>query len=301
MNPRGSRNILIYLLVIVSAVAVLFTLFSSPLSGPEEIPISRVISMAARGDLQSIEVKGDRLNVTAANEDTFISRKEAGASVVETLERAGIDPVASKVEITVKGSSGLNSLFAVLFNFLPLIFFGAILLFMMRQAQSNTNQTFSFGRSRARMSTCNTPNVSFSDVAGVDEAKEELQEVVEFLKFPERFLALGAKIPSGVLLVGPPGTGKTLLARAVSGEAGVPFFSISGSEFVEMFVGVACDPDAYACERKVVLPLLENLDKGALYLADRNFCDGPLIERFLKPEWMQMVGCRRTLSPALPA
>ncbi len=142
------------------------------------------------------------------------------------------------MKVVVKGSSGLGNLFGLLINFLPLIIFGGILLFMMRQAQGNTSQTFSFGRSRARMFVGNSPAVSFSDVAGVEEAKEELQEVVEFLKFPERFLSLGARIPKGVLLVGPPGTGKTLLARAVAGEAGVPFFSISGSEFVEMFVGV---------------------------------------------------------------
>ena len=144
----------------------------------------------------------------------------------------------SRVNVTVKGSGGLSAIFGLLFNFLPLIFFGAVLLFMMRQAQGNTNQTFSFGRSKARMFMGNAPQVSFSDVAGVEEAKEELQEVVEFLKYPERFLRLGAKIPKGVLLVGPPGTGKTLMARAVAGEAGVPFFNISGSEFVEMFVGV---------------------------------------------------------------
>ena len=138
----------------------------------------------------------------------------------------------------MKGQSGLSSFVGIMINFLPLIIFGAVLLFMMRQAQGNTNQTFSFGRSRARMFMGNSPQVSFSDVAGVEEAKEELLEVVEFLKYPERFLALGAKIPKGVLLIGPPGTGKTLMARAVAGEAGVPFFSISGSEFVEMFVGV---------------------------------------------------------------
>ena len=109
---------------------------------------------------------------------------------------------------------------------------------MMRQAQGSTSQTFSFGKSKAKVFDSDNPTVSFSDVAGVDEAKEELQEVVEFLKSPERFLALGAKIPRGVLLMGPPGVGKTLLAKAVAGEAGVPFFSISGSEFVEMFVGV---------------------------------------------------------------
>jgi cell division protease FtsH len=121
---------------------------------------------------------------------------------------------------------------------LPLIFFGAILLFMMRQAQGSNNQALSFGKSRARMFMGNKPTITFQDVAGVEEAKQELQEVVEFLKYPEKFAALGARIPKGVLLVGPPGTGKTLLSRAVAGEAGVPFFSISGSEFVEMFVGV---------------------------------------------------------------
>ena len=126
----------------------------------------------------------------------------------------------------------------MLISFLPLILFGGVLLFMMRQAQGNNNQTLSFGRSRARMFVGTKATVTFFDVAGVPEAKQELEEVVEFLKYPERFQALGARIPSGVLLVGPPGTGKTLLARAVAGEAGVPFFSISGSEFVEMFVGV---------------------------------------------------------------
>ena len=119
-----------------------------------------------------------------------------------------------------------------------MLLIGALLFFMFRQAQGTNNQALSFGKSRARMFLGNKTVVTFHDVAGVDEAKTELQEVVEFLKYPEKFNALGARIPRGVLLVGPPGTGKTLLARAVAGEAGVPFFSISGSEFVEMFVGV---------------------------------------------------------------
>ena len=238
MSSRWMRNSFIYLLIIVAVLAIFFNIFSAPLGGDSEIPISQVISMAAKGRVDSIVVKGDKLTVITTVGDTVTSRKEAGASVVEILERSGVDPVASNVDVTVKGSSGLSSLFGVLINFLPLIFFGAILLFMMRQAQGSTNQTFSFGRSRARMFVGNSPAVSFSDVAGVNEAKEELQEVVEFLKYPERFLSLGARIPRGLLLMGPPGTGKTLLARAVAGEAGVPFFSISGSEFVEMFVGV---------------------------------------------------------------
>ena len=238
MDGRAMRRSLIYLLIIVAITAIVFTLFSDSVGGSQEISINEVVSLAARGDLAVIEIRGNDLDILTVSGEALTSRKEAEASVVELLERAGVDPLTTKIEIVVKGSSGLSSLFGILFNFLPLIFFGAILLFMMRQAQGNSNQTFSFGRSRARVATGNGPTVSFDDVAGVEEAKEELLEVVEFLKFPERFLALGAKIPKGVLLVGPPGTGKTLMARAVSGEAGVPFFAISGSEFVEMFVGV---------------------------------------------------------------
>ena len=237
MNSRWMRNSFIYLLIVVAVFAVLFTLFSG-VGGPEEVPLSRVVSMARGGEVETIEVSGDKLTVTTIRGESFTSMKEERSSIYEILQGAGIDPVTSNFAIAVRGSSGLGSLFGILLNFLPLIFFGAVLLFMMRQAQGNTNQTFSFGRSRARMMVGNQPTISFSDVAGVEEAKIELEEVVEFLKFPERFLTLGARIPRGVLLVGPPGTGKTLLAKAVAGEAGVPFFSISGSEFVEMFVGV---------------------------------------------------------------
>ena len=230
------RKTLVYFLVIAGVTAVVFTLLSGSLGGSEELSINEVITMASRGQVESIEVKGDSLTVTTFSGESFESRKESGSSIVEILREAEVDP--SRVDVVVRGSGGLSSMLGLLFNFLPLIFFGAVLLFMMRQAQGSSNQTFSFGRSKARMFMGNAPQVSFSDVAGVEEAKEELQEVVEFLKYPERFLALGAKIPKGVLLVGPPGTGKTLMARAVAGEAGVPFFNISGSEFVEMFVGV---------------------------------------------------------------
>ena len=238
MKTRWMRSSFIYLLILVAVVAIFYTFFSGSMGNSNEIPITEVVSLAASGDVDLIEVDKDRLTVSLTNGNVYTSRKEDGASIVESLARAGVDPVASNIRVVVKGSGGLGSLLGLLINFLPLIFFGAILLFMMRQAQGNTSQTFSFGRSRAKMFVGNSPAVSFEDVAGVEEAKEELQEVVEFLKFPERFLVLGAKIPKGVLLVGPPGTGKTLLARAVAGEAGVPFFNISGSEFVEMFVGV---------------------------------------------------------------
>ena len=238
MSPRLMRNSFIYLLITVAVLAIFFTLFSDALGGSKEIPVSEVLSRSLRGEIERIEVRGDRLAVFSTSGESYSSRKEEGASMLDMLSSAGVATGASGVLVDVKGTGGLGSLFSILINFLPLIFFGAILLFMMRQAQGNSNQTFSFGKSRARMFVGNGPAVSFDDVAGVEEAKEELQEVVEFLKVPERFVSLGAKIPKGVLLIGPPGTGKTLLARAVAGEAGVPFLSISGSEFVEMFVGV---------------------------------------------------------------
>ena len=237
MNPHWLRNTIVYLVVAVAIVMVFYTFVSGP-SDSGERSISSIVQLAKEGRLDSIVVSGDTLTVTTREGQVFTSRKEEGASVLEMLREAGVPTGEGGVEIQVKGSSGLSNIFGLLFNFLPLIFFGAILLFMMRQAQSSNSQTMSFGRSRARMFVGNKPSVTFSDVAGVEEAKVELEEIVEFLKYPERFVALGARVPRGVLLVGPPGTGKTLLARAVAGEAGVPFFSISGSEFVEMFVGV---------------------------------------------------------------
>jgi cell division protease FtsH len=155
------------------------------------------------------------------------------------LDQVGVSPERlSQIEYHVEKSSGLGDLAPLLGAIVPFVFMLAFLGFMMRQAQAGNSQALSFGRSRARMMTGDTPTVSFDDVAGVEEAKQELQEIVEFLSEPDKFIALGAKIPKGVLMMGPPGCGKTLMARAVAGEAGVPFFSISGSEFVEMFVGV---------------------------------------------------------------
>ena len=238
MNPRSMRSIFIYLLIVVAVVAIFFTVFSEQFSDSTEVPISKVITMATEGRLKSIEVQGDTLEAFTIDDKRITSRKEMGSSIIEQLEAAGVNKGSGYVDVSVKGNGGFGNLVGILLNFLPIIFFGAVLLFMMRQAQGSSSQTFSFGKSKARLFNTDSPEVSFADVRGVDEAKEELQEVVEFLKTPERFLALGAKIPKGVLLMGPPGVGKTLLARAVAGEAGVPFFSISGSEFVEMFVGV---------------------------------------------------------------
>jgi cell division protease FtsH len=226
------------MLVTVGIIAVFVTIFRPSFATSTEIPISQLINMAAQGKLQTIEVNGENLSAQSIDGIKYTSRKEIGSSIVEQLESAGVGHTTGNVDVIVKGNSGLTSIIGVLLNFLPILFFGAVLIFMMRQAQGSSSQTFSFGKSKAKLFDNTNPTVKFDDVAGVDEAKEELEEVVEFLKSPDKFLQLGAKIPRGVLLMGPPGVGKTLLARAVSGEAEVPFFSISGSEFVEMFVGV---------------------------------------------------------------
>ena len=231
------RNSFVYLLIIVAVLAIFFTMVSG-WSGTEERSFTEVLSLAKQDDIQRIEVQGERLTVITVGGEKFKSRIGKETDLLNLLSREGVETGPGGVNVKFKGNGGLGSVFGILINFLPLIFFGGLILFMMRQAQGSNNQTLSFGRSKARLFMVNRPTVTFSDVAGVEEAKTELQEVVEFLKYPERFLALGARIPKGVLLVGQPGTGKTLLARAVAGESGVPFFSISGSEFVEMFVGV---------------------------------------------------------------
>tara|TARA_Y100000814_G_scaffold112779_2_gene79913 strand:- start:4314 stop:6128 length:1815 start_codon:yes stop_codon:yes gene_type:complete len=232
MKLGSFKGIFVYMLIAAAMLAVFVTVFSPSFSASSEIPVSQMISLANAGKLKSIDVSGDNLSAEGFDGQNYTSRKEPGSSIVEQLNDQ------SSVDISVKGSSGLGSVIGIFFNLLPILFFGGLLIFMMRQAQGSTSQTFSFGKSKAKKYETDNPEVSFNDVAGVDEAKEELQEVVEFLKSPQKFLELGAKIPRGVLLMGPPGVGKTLMARAVAGEAGVPFFSISGSEFVEMFVGV---------------------------------------------------------------
>ncbi|MBR49026.1 MAG: cell division protein FtsH [Chloroflexi bacterium] len=234
MKLGSFKGIFVYMLIAVGMLAVFVTVFSPSFSASSEIPVSQMISLANSGKLKSIDVSGDNLSAEGFDGQNYTSRKEPGSSIVEQLNDSG----STSVDISVRGNSGFGSFLGILFNLLPILFFGGLLIFMMRQAQGNSSQTFSFGKSKAKKYDSDNPEVSFSDVAGVDEAKEELQEVVEFLKSPQKFIELGAKIPRGVLLMGPPGVGKTLMARAVAGEAGVPFFSISGSEFVEMFVGV---------------------------------------------------------------
>ena len=242
MDSKWLRNSFVYLILLVAVVALFLTAFPMGQDGKGDNPaisISRVASDIKEGKVQRISITEDRLQIEYDNKNRATSRKDANSSVTQQLRDYGVTPEQlESVNIVYVDPPQFVNWLGILVNLLPLVFFGAILLFMMRQAQGSNNQALSFGKSRARMFMANKPTVTFADVAGVDEAKQELREVVEFLKFPEKFAALGARIPKGVLLVGPPGTGKTLLSRAVAGEAGVPFFSISGSEFVEMFVGV---------------------------------------------------------------
>ena len=246
------RNGLVTLVLVVGTAALLY-LFLFQDTDPEPIPYSgsetAFLTMVANGEVASVRTRGEALEIKA----TYIDENTEEAAVFEswipaqftTNVQADIDAACaaseacSSVEFSGEQAEDGNAFFTLLLSMLfPILLIGVFLWFMFRQAQGSNNQAMSFGRSRARMFVGNKTVVTFSDVAGVDEAKTELQEVVEFLKYPEKFNSLGARIPRGVLLVGPPGTGKTLLARAVAGEAGVPFFSISGSEFVEMFVGV---------------------------------------------------------------
>jgi len=251
LYSRWLRNSFIYLLILVAVIAIVFAFFNSGSDHPK-VAFGQVLEDAKSGSIQKIEVDGRNLTVTYAREDTSgkpeVKTAKIGPNtdVEQVLTDKGIslsrsaataaNPAA--VDLEYKDSSGFGPWLGLLLNVLPFLLFGLFLLLIMRQAQGSNSQAMSFGKSRARLFTGSKVTVTFADVAGVDEAKEELAEVVEFLKYPEKFAALGARIPKGVLLVGPPGTGKTLLSRAVAGEAGVPFFSISGSEFVEMFVGV---------------------------------------------------------------
>jgi cell division protease FtsH len=239
-NNQWLRSGLIYLLILV-AVSALFMQMAQQPKQTNIIPISKVAQSVQAGTVKKISVSGNTLTITykdgGPQESALRPSREVG--VEETLRTLGVAPEKMlAVDIVYEQQAQWESLLTLAGTLLPLIFIGALFFFLMRQAQAGNNQAMSFGKSRARMFTSDKPTVTFADVAGVDEAKAELQEVVEFLKEPEKFTSLGARIPKGVLLVGPPGTGKTLLARAVAGEANVPFFSISGSEFVEMFVGV---------------------------------------------------------------
>lgn len=224
-----------FLAILFLIGAVIYAGYNQP-SQLKSIPLSEAVQQANSGNYEKIVVNGSTLEITEKGKDkpTLSSQKDANDSLVKDN---GID--SSKVTIEFKKADSGGNIWAELgVSLLPVILISVVLFIMLRSAQGQGNQAMSFGKSKARLYGNEKEKVVFKDVAGSDEAKQDLQEVVEFLKFPKKFEALGAKIPKGVLLVGPPGTGKTMLARAVAGEANTPFFSISGSEFVEMFVGV---------------------------------------------------------------
>ncbi len=230
---------ILYLVLLVMIAAFLYAMFFGQTETSDTVHITRVAELAQDGQIQKIIVHEDTLDVVLTNDDTLVSRKESGLSIVETLESLGVSKAnLEKITVEVAAPSWWGGWMTILSALLPLLLIGGFFFFIFRQAQGAGNQALSFGKSRARMFTGDKPTITFDDVAGAEEAKQELAEVVEFLREPEKFISLGARIPKGVLMVGPPGCGKTLMAKAVSGEAGVPFFSISGSEFVEMFVGV---------------------------------------------------------------
>ena len=232
-GKRNYRTAIFFVLVALFGLIIFNSLGSK--QDLKDVAFSQVISRANAGEVKKIQVKGDELTVTKKGEDkpSEKSRKEAGSSIYEQgltnrdVEVAIVNPTSSSQAWTSVGV-----------NLLPIVLLAFFLIWMLRSAQGQGNQAMSFGKSKARLYGNEKNKITFADIAGSEESKQDLSEIVEFLKYPKKFEGLGARIPRGVLLVGPPGTGKTMLARAVAGEADAPFFSISGSEFVEMFVGV---------------------------------------------------------------
>jgi cell division protease FtsH len=243
LSSRLVRNSVVLVVLAVFGLALLWT-YLVPGTQTQAYTYTDLLKAAGQGSVASVVQDGTRLTVVLKadkeNPKTVVVSSQYVNVRADVCAAAGAaDPASCPIDYSAVEESAAGQWLGILITaFLPVLLIGGFIFFMMRQAQGTNNQAMSFGKSRARMFLGNKTVITFNDVAGVDEAKQELTEVVEFLKYPEKFNQLGARIPRGVLLVGPPGTGKTLLARAVAGEAGVPFFSISGSEFVEMFVGV---------------------------------------------------------------
>ncbi len=239
LMPSGTgspwRGYLIYGVLALMLFLVFFNFSGSGVAG-EKISMSQALSDIKQEKIKTVEVDGDKVDLVYNDDSHKVAQKEKGESLVVTFAASGIDP--SKISYQVKDNSTSELIGSVLINFLPIIIIVVVFFLIFRQAREGANSVFSFGQSKAKRFSKDNPSATFKDVAGVDEAKKELEEVVEFLKTPKKFTSLGAKTPKGVLLVGPAGTGKTLLARAVAGEAGVAFFSVAGSEFMEMLVGV---------------------------------------------------------------
>jgi cell division protease FtsH len=234
-----SKNGFTYLIVIALAITA-FMLMSNPTNeNIEEISLNKFVEEVKAGIVHHVVLADNTIQIELADGKKQTSQKEPGADIYSILEKTGVkeDTIAT-LSVTIEDTAGDKFWIDLLISFLPFIFIIGFFLFMMRSAQNSNNQAMGFGKSKAKIVDKEKEKTNFNNVAGVKEAKAELEEIVDFLKKPQKYTSMGAKIPKGVLLIGPPGTGKTLLARAVAGEAEVPFFTISGSEFVEMFVGV---------------------------------------------------------------
>ena len=237
MPQNRPGNTLIYLVVAVLLISGIYMLFSPSDSNVKKITLDQFITEAKSGEVDKIAVSDNRISITLIDDTKQFTFKEQGDTINDLLMDVP-DNIRKEISTEVVPTDGQDFWVNLLISIVPFLLIVGFFVFMMRQAQNSTNQAMSFGKSKARLHDKDKPQTTFKDVAGAEEAKEELIEVVDFLKNPGKYTSMGAKIPKGVLLVGPPGTGKTLLARAVAGEANVPFFNISGSEFVEMFVGV---------------------------------------------------------------
>jgi len=233
-KPNNIIRITLFWALLVFGTLAVFAL-TSPAQNLEEVPLSTVIERANKGEITKIEVEGNNLTITPEGSDAATQKSVKDPS--GTLSDQGLKEDSGTV-VTIKPASNNDILWNLAIILIPTILIIAFFMYMMRQAQGQNNQALGFGKSKAKLYGEDKKKVAFDDIAGNESAKQDLEEVVDFLKNPKKYESLGAKIPKGVLLVGSPGTGKTMLARAVAGEASVPFFSISGSEFVEMFVGV---------------------------------------------------------------
>ncbi len=234
MNLNPKRLLLWFIIFLLFAPFILSLLATGSLE--EDVPLSQVVTDIDAGRITKVEIDSEQLFLTYTDGEERISRKEGNETLIEILNASGVDP--QSVEITVRDQSITRLWWDIAGTVLPLVLMAFFFLFLIRQARGAQDSLFSFGRSKAKLFSKGKQSVKFSDVGGVGEAKKELEEIVDFLKNPKKYSRLGARTPKGVLLVGPSGTGKTLLARAIAGEAGVTFFSMAGSEFMEMLVGV---------------------------------------------------------------
>lgn len=229
------KNLILYGFLIFISLFLLAG-FVTPFEENKIVPISQIIQDVKKGQVKQITVSDNKISAKLKNGTTVDSLKEPGSNVYSLFKDAGAS--LKDTNVAVKDETGFNNWLNILTNILPLALMLGFFIFIFRQARGAQDNIFSFGQSKAKLFSKDQPQITFNDVAGVDEAKQELTEIVDFLKHPEKYKAMGARTPKGVLMIGPAGTGKTLLARATAGEAGVPFFSMAGSEFMEMLVGV---------------------------------------------------------------